>query len=125
MLCAMAILTSDFNQYTIRLMKMTIIALVLVCSSYVSAQRLAVKVINHQDNETDASYAVPGYSFSNSNANVNCNGNDTSVNCNGTSVTNTTATPGHVVSFRVRGATLTLLLPDGRAAVVNCESKFK
>ena len=27
--------------------------------------------------------------------------------------------------FHVRGATFTLLLPDGRAAVVNCESKFK
>jgi len=29
------------------------------------------------------------------------------------------------VPFHVRGATFTLLLPDGRAAVVNCESKFK
>ena len=27
-------------------------------------------------------------------------------------------------SFRVRGATYSLLLPDGRVAVVNCESKF-
>ncbi len=29
-----------------------------------------------------------------------------------------------VKSFKVRGATLTLQLPDGRGAVVNCESKF-
>jgi hypothetical protein len=29
-----------------------------------------------------------------------------------------------VVPYHVRGATLTLLLPDGRAAVVNCDSKF-
>jgi len=28
-------------------------------------------------------------------------------------------------AVHVRGATFTLLLPDGRAAVVNCESKFK
>jgi hypothetical protein len=29
------------------------------------------------------------------------------------------------VSYYVRGATFTLKLPDGRAVVVNCESKFK
>jgi hypothetical protein len=29
------------------------------------------------------------------------------------------------VSYQVRGATFTLRLPDGRLAVVNCESKFK
>jgi len=33
--------------------------------------------------------------------------------------------PSHQVSYHVRGATFTLQLPDGRAAIVNCESKFK
>ena len=106
-------------------MKTTLIALVLVCSSYVSAQKFTVKIIDRKDNDTEYTYVVPSYSYSNSNANVNCNGNDTNVNCNGTSLTNTTSTPAQVGSFHVHGATLTLILPDGRAAVVNCESKFK
>jgi hypothetical protein len=38
--------------------------------------------------------------------------------------TSGTSTPGHEVSCSVRGATYSLLLPDGRAAVVDCESKF-
>jgi hypothetical protein len=33
-------------------------------------------------------------------------------------------TPAQEVSFHVRGATFSLQLPDGRVAVVNCESKF-
>ena len=33
-------------------------------------------------------------------------------------------TPPRQVSFNVRGATFSLLLPDGRVAVVNCGSKL-
>jgi hypothetical protein len=32
--------------------------------------------------------------------------------------------PPQEVSFHVNGATFSLQLPDGRVAVVNCESKF-
>jgi hypothetical protein len=38
--------------------------------------------------------------------------------------TNGMITPAHQVSYHVRGATFTLLLPDGRGVIVNCESKF-
>jgi hypothetical protein len=71
-----------------------------------------VKIVNGQDKETDYTY------------NVNCNGSLDSVNCTGATTTTGSATPAHEVSYHVRGATFTLLLPDGRAAVVNCESKF-
>ena len=114
-----------FDRCIIPAMKIALLTVVLACFSSVSAQKLAVKIVDRQGNETEYTYAVPGYSYSGSNANVNCIGSSTMVTCNGTSNTNTTTTPGHVVSFRVRGATLTLVLPDGRAAVVNCESKFK
>lgn len=97
---------------------------ILVCATFTSAQKLAVKIIDRQDNDTDYTYVVPAQWFSNSNTNVNCGG-DTNVTCNGTTNTTGTITPAHQVPYHVRGATFTLQLPDGRAAVVNCESKFK
>jgi len=106
-------------------MKLAIAALVLVCASSASAQKLNVKIIGRQDSDTDYTYVVPEYSFSNSTTNGNCNGNENNVNCNGSANTTRSSTPAHQVSYHVRGATFTLQLPDGRAAVVNCKSKFK
>ncbi len=98
---------------------------ILACATSASAQKLAVKILDRQDNDTDYTYVVPAQWFSNSNTNVNCGGSDTNVNCNGSTNTAGTITPAHQVPYHVRGATFTLQLPDGRAAVVNCESKFK
>jgi len=106
-------------------MKLVIAGLILACAASASAQKLTVKILNRQDNETDYTYIVPGHFSSESNSNVNCNGSDSNVNCNGSSTTTGLSTPAMQVPFHVRGATFTLLLPDGRAAVVNCESKFK
>jgi hypothetical protein len=66
----------------------------LVCAASASAQRLDVKIVDRQDK--DGSYDYVG-------------------------VYNNVATGA---TFHVHGATFTLLLPDGRLAVVNCESKF-
>jgi hypothetical protein len=88
------------------------------------AQKLSVKIINREDNETEYTYVVAGYSSSNSNTNINCSENGNNLNCNGSTQTTGLSTPGHAVSFSVRGATYSLQLPDGRVAVVNCESKF-
>ncbi len=88
------------------------------------AQKLAVKIINREDNETEYTYVVPGHWSSNSNTNVNCSEGSTNVNCNGSTHTTGSTTPAHEVSFHVRGATFSLQLPDGRVVVVNCESKF-
>ena len=105
-------------------MKMAIAALLLACTAAALSQTLAVKVIDRQDNETDYTYVVPGHFNSYSTASVNCSDSSYSVNCSGTGATNGTSMPARVVPYHVRGATLTLLLPDGRGAVVNCESKF-
>jgi hypothetical protein len=105
-------------------MKFAIVVLVLVFAIPASAQKYSVKVVDRQDHDTDYSYVVPGHFFANSNANVNCNGDVNNVNCNGSSTTNGYSTPAQQVSYHVRGATFSLLLPDGRVAVVNCESKF-
>jgi hypothetical protein len=105
-------------------MKFVVIALVFVCSASAFAQKMAVKVVDRQENETDYSYVVPGHFSSYSNSNVNCSATDYSANCSGTGTANGSSTPAQSVPYYVRGATLTLLLPDGRGAVVNCESKF-
>ncbi len=98
------------------------IAAFLVLPSF--AQTLGVKILNRQESETDYTYIVPGYSNSTSNMTATCSG-DSIVNCNGSANTTGWSTPARQVSYYVRGATFSLQLPDGRVAVVNCESKFK
>jgi hypothetical protein len=76
-------------------MKWTIaIGLILVCAASALAQRLEVKIIDRQDKEDAYDYAA---------------------------VYNNVAVGK---SFKVHGATFTLQRPDGRLAIVNCESKF-
>jgi hypothetical protein len=97
---------------------------ILVCATSASAQKLAVKIVDRQDNDTDYAYVVPAQWFSNSNTNVNCSGSNANVNCSASTNTAGTTTAAQQVSYHVRGATFTLQLPDGRAAIVNCESKY-
>jgi hypothetical protein len=104
-------------------MKLVITLLILVSSASLQAQKLDVKIIDRQDNETDYTYVVPSHFTSQSNSNANCSGSDSYVNCNGSTTTNGYGTPAHQVSYHVRGATFTLLLPDGRGVIVNCEIK--
>ena len=106
-------------------MKTAIAALILAFPISALAQKLDVKIVDRQDNETEYTYVVPGHYSSQSNSYANCNGSDTNVNCNGSTTTNGYSTPAHQVSYHVRGATFALQLPDGRIAIVNCESKFK
>jgi hypothetical protein len=47
-----------------------------------------------------------------------------SATCSGSETSNTTVTPARSVSYTLQGATLALQLPDGRTAVVNCNSKL-
>jgi len=75
-------------------MKLPIAGLVLICAASASAQKLDVKIVDRQDKEDEYDYAA---------------------------VFNNIAV---AKSFKVRGATFTLQLPDGRGAVVNCDSKF-
>lgn len=104
-------------------MKRVIAIFVLIGSLPALGQKLNVMIVGRQDNATEYTYVVPGRFSSNSNARANCFG-DTYVNCSASSTTTGYSTPAQQVSYQVRGATLTLLLPDGRAVVVNCASKF-
>jgi len=101
-----------------------ILTLILASSVSAFAQKMTVKIIGRQDNETAYTYVLPGHSTSTSTENANCYGNANNVNCSGTATTNGSSTPAQQVSFHVTGATLALQLADGRVAVVNCQSKF-
>jgi hypothetical protein len=105
-------------------MSFTIVAMLFACTALGQAQKLDVKIVDRQDNETEYTYVVPNHFSSQSNSSANCSGSDNYVNCNGSTTTNGYSTPAYEVSYHVRGATFSLLLPDGRVAVVNCESKF-
>jgi hypothetical protein len=87
--------------------------------------RTDVKILDRQNSETGYSYVVPGHSNAVSNTNVNCYGGAYNVNCSGSTTTSGFSTPPRRVSYDVVGATLSLQLPDGRIAVVNCDSKYK
>jgi hypothetical protein len=100
------------------------VALLLLSASMHAAQKLRVKIVDRQINDTNYTYVVPGNVFTQSNSNDNCFGAANSVNCSGSTATTGLVTPPRQVSFSVRGATFSLQLPDGRVAVVNCESKF-
>lgn len=93
----------------------------------VSGQTMSVKIVRRQNSETGYTYQVSGHLRSTSNEDANCNANSdedsTHVSCHGSGTTNTTITAPQTISYSVTGATYSLLLPDGRVAVVNCASK--
>jgi hypothetical protein len=75
--------------------KMFAVLAVLACTVPAFGQSFKVKVVDRQESNTEYNYLFANRHY---------------------------ATGG---TLQLRGATLTLELPDGRAAVVNCESKFK
>ena len=88
-----------------------------------SAERVKVKIVDRQDSEQGYSYVVPARIQTNSSTNVDCTAYPNSVGCAGTTRSTTTGTPALQGAYSVRGATFSLLLEDGRIAVVNCASK--
>ena len=87
-------------------------------------KELTVKIVDRQSHDTNYTYFVPAQFTARSNSTASCNGNDATVTCSGSTTTTGTSTPARSGSFNVKGATFALQLPDGRIAVVNCDSKF-
>ena len=94
-------------------------ALLLLFSLPSLAQRMKVRIIQRNSSETTYNYVVPGFSNSNASGSLNCYGG----NCSGSARSSGFSTPGYAGSYAVSGATFSLALPDGRVAVVNCDSK--
>ena len=101
-----------------------VIAFLATCSAVVLGQTMNVKIVQRHDSETAYTYVVPGHFDSTSDTDLNCRAGSTNVNCSGTTTTNGTVTASREISYSVTGATFSLLLPDGRIAVVNCVSKY-
>ena len=100
-----------------------------LCAVMASGQTMNVKIIQRQNSRTGYTFQIPGQASSKSSGNANCDANSygisTNVNCRGSDTTSTTITAPQTISYSVTGATFSLLLPDGRVAVVNCAFKVK
>lgn len=87
----------------------------LVTVSQAQKKKLQVQIVNRQANQSEYTYSVPGYSQ------TNCSVYVTGTYGNGSCVQ--TTAPATAGTYVVRGATLSLLLPDGQLVVVNCDAK--
>jgi hypothetical protein len=86
--------------------------IVMSCLGASSAQLMNVKIVQRQSSDTQYTYQVAGHS----NTYVSATSNS--------AFASTSTTAPQMVTYSVTGATFSLLLPDGRVAIVNCESKF-
>ena len=103
-------------------MKYSFVCSVLALSILIpvhAAERIKVTIVDRQDSEQGYSYVVPAQVQTHSNTNVDCTAYPNSVGCTGTTRSTTTGTPAFQGAYSVRGATFSLLLPDGRIAVAN------
>jgi hypothetical protein len=114
----------SFGDELLMFVALTGFILVFAVSALAQKQKLDLKVVDRRDNETDYTYVVPAHFNSYSNSSVNCSSGLGTVNCSGSTTTTGSASPARQVSYQVRGATFSLLLPDDRLVIVNCESKF-
>lgn len=93
------------------------------CWAHHEVEKTKVKIVQRQNNEAEHSVYIPGHSHSSSSGRVECSASSTTINCSGTTDGNETYTAPLTISYRVTGATLSLLLSDGRVVVVNCVGK--
>lgn len=95
------------------------------------AHFLPTHIADRKSNSSEYEYTVPGYAASNcgaasfGTATVTSSGTTASASASGFDTTNcfTLGASAHTVNYNVSGATLSLLLSDGRIVVVNCDSR--
>ncbi|MEP7365722.1 MAG: hypothetical protein ABI972_20915 [Acidobacteriota bacterium] len=104
--------------------QLAILALLLTVTPTFAGKKLKVTIIEREGTQSSYTGVIPGRTTAVSNGSANCTANGNSANCYGTSTTRQVSTPARRVGYDVQGATFSLLLPDGRVAVVNCESKY-
>lgn len=88
-----------------------------VCPAF--AQKLDATVLYRQNSDTDYNALIPGYSGT-----TDCAANPTDQECSPATRTAPLSSAANDVTYNVVGTTLSLLLPDGRVAVLNCVNKF-
>lgn len=85
-----------------------------------SAQKVEASVLYRQDSDNRYIAVIPGYTGPESDITGACLLDPDPANCPQMDVNGTNGTP----SYLVAGTTLSLVLPDGRVALVNCQSHY-
>lgn len=95
-------------------------ALSLAIPSFSAAQKVPVNVLYRQDSDVVYHAVIPGYSGPNADVTGACTLDPDPANCPDPNVN---ADPKGTPTYLLSGTTLSLGLPDGRIALVNCVSR--
>jgi hypothetical protein len=85
-----------------------------------SAQKIDVSVLYRQDSDNRYIAIIPGYTGPEADITGACMLDPDPANCPRVDATMTDGSP----TYMLVGTTLSLLLPDGRIALVNCQNRF-
>jgi hypothetical protein len=92
------------------------------CAPATTAQKLEATVLYRQDSDVNYFAVIPGYTSPAVEHNSTCALDPDPAECSPTH--NELLSAQGEVTYNVVGTTLSLLLPDGRIAVVNCVNKY-
>src|ERR1700739_1956801 len=99
-------------------------AFVASCAPLASAQKLEATVLYRQDSDVNYFAVIPGYSSPAPESSPTCALDPNPAVCSSTTPGNELLSEQGEVTYNVTGTTLSLLLPDGRIALVNCVNKY-
>lgn len=95
------------------------------CATAVCAQKLEVSILNRQDSDINYFAVIPGHSTAAAdNHNPYCSLDPNPAECSPATSGNALLSSQGEVTYNVVGTTLSLLLPDGRVALVNCVNRY-
>lgn len=100
------------------------LALLLLLTVPVTAQKMHVKVIEHSVDGKQFTRLIPGIGLSNGSATANCGAYGNTANCSATSAGNSVYLPAHTIELSMAHIQMLLLLPDGRRVGVFCNDHF-
>jgi hypothetical protein len=101
-------------------------AFLLIATSVqsVCAQKLEATVLYRQTSDSNYFAVIPGYTSTPDQGGTDCSLEPLSEACAAPSRTNGAIASQGEVAYNLVGTTLSLLLPDGRVALVNCVNKY-
>src|SRR5579863_7057220 len=101
-------------------------AFLLIATSVqtVCAQKLDATVLYRQTSDSNYFAVIPGYTVTPDEGGTDCSLEPLSDACASPSRANGAIASQNQVAYNLVGTTLSLLLPDGRVALVNCVNKY-
>ena len=98
--------------------------LIATCVQSVCAQKLDATVLYRQASDLNYFAVIPGYTVTPEEGGTDCSLEPLSEACASPSRANGAIASQNQVAYNLVGTTLSLLLPDGRVALVNCVNKY-